>query len=305
VNMPAQHQVLFSKEDASVNFVMPNGLEARFVYRPDSDYFIVYLSSHRGCNQACRFCHLTQTRQTDMTPATMEEYDQQTKLVMNHYMSLLGNEKIPFMKKVHFNWMARGEPLLNPTLLKDWSYLSFQCRRAAEQVGIYNTGLYVSTIMPGIEDPLINFYKSEHAPKIYYSLYSVNPEFRKRWLPKAMDPTTALANLKKFQLAREDHTGQEAEIVLHWAFIEGQNDSIEDLDRLIDTVNESGLKTRFNLVRYNPYSDVQGREPSEDVVQLLFSKLSSAMKFSGSRIVPRVGKDVYASCGMFINQIGN
>lgn len=64
--------ILISKEDASANVVMGK-FEARFVQRTP-DYFIIYVSSHQGCNQACRFCHLTQTKQTDMTPASIGDY---------------------------------------------------------------------------------------------------------------------------------------------------------------------------------------------------------------------------------------
>lgn len=298
---PTKTIVLHSKEDASVNFVMPNGLESRFVHRPTTDYFIVYLSSHRGCDQACRFCHLTQTKQTDMTPATMTEYNQQIKSVTDHYMSLLGNEKVPFLKKIHFNWMARGEPLLNPAIQHSWKFLSSDCLRAAASVGIYNAKLNISTIMPDIENPLINFYTSEIAPRIYYSLYSVNPQFRKRWLPKAMEPLMALKHLREYQMYREDLTAEETEVILHWAFIKGQNDSKEDVDKIIDLVDKVGLKTRFNLVRYNPYSIAQGTESSEEIIQERFKQLSSSMKMSGSKIVGRVGRDVFASCGTFIN----
>jgi adenine C2-methylase RlmN of 23S rRNA A2503 and tRNA A37 len=236
-----------------------------------------------------------------MTPATMSEYELQMKYVTDHYLSLLGNDKVPMLKKVHFNWMARGEPLLNPSLQRDWAWLSHECERVAFQVGIYETKLNISTIMPNIDEPLLSFYGSKRAPRIYYSLYSLDTNFRKRWLPKAMEPKKALEHLKEYQVRSEEWLGSQAEVILHWAFIEGQNDSKEDVDKIIDLVGESGLNTRFNLVRYNPYSPAQGREPAEEVVLERFEQLSSAMKLSGSKIVPRVGRDIAASCGTFIN----
>src|ERR1039458_6257755 len=107
---------LISAEDASVNWIFkgdfPGAFEARYVRRYD-DRFIVYLSSQSGCKQACRFCHLTQSGQTEHVNADVENYSQQAATVLDYYDTL--NEPA---EKVHFNFMARCELFANE-LFKD------------------------------------------------------------------------------------------------------------------------------------------------------------------------------------------
>lgn len=110
-----------SHEDASVNFIrnIEDGgfLETRFVQRVP-EYFIIYLSSHSGCNKSCRFCHLTATKQTMMTPSTLNDYLEQGVQGLNYYKEKTDvNNKSE--KIVNFNFMARGEPLANSVILYD------------------------------------------------------------------------------------------------------------------------------------------------------------------------------------------
>ena len=65
-------------------------------------------------------------------------------------------------------------------------------------------------------------------------------------------------------------------------------------------IKDSGIKARMNVVRYNPFGPGQGKESSEEVIQARFEQLKQVMLVPGSRIVPRVGTDVAASCGCFI-----
>lgn len=282
---------LYSCEDSSANFIMASGAEARYVRR-DPDYFIVYLSSHSGCNQACRMCHLTQTGQTDMTPQSLDEIFAQASRVLDHYKWTVA-PKHPAML-VHFNFMARGEPLLSPVITEQWNELALGLQERAAQAGVFQIRINVSTTMP-VGGVIPKAFGSASMPRIYYSLYSSNPAFRRRWLPNAMPVEDALAALADWQ--RDTH----GSLTLHWALIEGENDSLEEAEGIGKMVEHMRLHAKFNLVRYNPYSEAQGKEPSEERLLDYFDTIVAYTHRPGSRIVPRVGFDVKASCGCFVD----
>ena len=309
-------KILYSQEDNSVNFVFPNGQEARYVRR-SNDYFIVYVSSHGGCDQACRMCHLTQTKQTEMVAATTEEMMHQVAVVFAHYASGLNTGKIEPVKKIHINWMARGEPLLNESLLTDWNEITTRISYLAKDLAIKDLSFKISTIIPKFDAEFLlkkGFVTSgsyiaatlgalchnKFKPELYYSMYSLNPEFRKRWLPKAAEVGGVLEDLSMGQWMAGMSGEGKFRLVLHWPYIEGENDSAEEATAIATFIKSCGLKAKFNLVRYNPYSEAQGRESSQEVLERNFKIIESAMTEPGSRIVPRVGKDIFASCGQFI-----
>lgn len=305
--IPIKPEVLVSQEDRSVNFVFPNGQEARYVRRSE-DYAIVYLSSHGGCNQACRFCHLTQTKQVEMVETTTEEFIEQARMVLNHYHQQVTSEKEWPVKFLNFNWMARGEPLLNEAVINNWPTLTFMLKEEAQKVGVEDVRFNISTIMPDGEhasgsshaalsvEEVLCTPEDWQKPTIYYSLYSMDPAFRKRWLPKAMDPEMAL---KEFAMIQK-FIGMN--LVIHHCLIEGENDKETDATAIGMAITRHKLRARFNLVRYNPFSPAQGKEPPEEVFVPYFQEVARHMATPGSRIVPRVGFDVKASCGMFVQQ---
>lgn len=287
-------EVLHSDEDKSVNFVFDNMLEARFVRRVE-DYFIVYLSSHDGCNKACRFCHLTQTKQTSFNETTLQEYLLQAKTVLEYYDSV--KNKQGSAQVVNFNFMARGEPLANSVLLNNAKQLFDNLESMALERNL-KANFNISTIFPQEVEhkDLSEVFKGvTQSFGIYYSLYSVEDCFRKRWLPKALDYHLALKKLE--QLQADTH----ANVAFHWTFIQGENDSQTTLDKIKCVLKDYKIKAKFNLVRYNPYSAAQGIESAEDVLQHNFDELNQFFNNPQSRIVPRVGFDVKASCGMFVN----
>src|SRR5437868_12427936 len=156
-----------SAQDASVNWDRPadvGRLEARYVRRCP-DYFVVYLSSQTGCAQGCRMCHLTATGQTRLRDATAGEMIEQAKTVLDHYR----REAEP-ARSVHFNFMARGEPLANRALLSGADDLLGELSRRAVALGLRPHHL-ISTIYPreSGDRPLEDIFVTYH-PDIYYSI---------------------------------------------------------------------------------------------------------------------------------------
>lgn len=286
--------IQFSALDKSVNFIYDNDLEARYIRR-EKEKVLIYLSSQQGCKQACRFCHLTQTGQTNDKNAYRQEIISQADRVLDYY-DLQVRRGEGEANQFNFNFMARGEPLANSHMLNIPEMILDDLGLRAETRG-GRPKINISTIMP--EEALTaNLSKTYGRSKVphhfYYSLYSLNPEFRKRWLPRTANPGLALAELKKWQ----DRSG--FHLILHHAFIEGENDSLEDVEKFLSFIRPFDLQVKFNAVRYNPYSAKQGRESSEEVIQRNFAIIEKEMTVPGSRVVPRVGFDVKASCGCFI-----
>lgn len=266
--------------------------ECRYVRR-DDDYFIAYLSSHSGCRQACRFCHLTQTGQTTFQAARLHDLTDQLRVVLRHY----DREARP-AQRVNVNFMARGEPLSSHELHENFQIFGNVLRSEAVSRNL-DPMINISTIFPkdAADVDLAETFKGQPVT-LFWSLYSLDERFRRRWLPKAQKPEIAMERLLRWQAA----TG--GRVVLHWALIEGENDADETFSSIADFVAASGLDARFNLVRYNPHSARTGAEAPDDRYEAALDRIGSAMKVPGSRIVPRVGFDVNASCGMFVSASG-
>jgi 23S rRNA (adenine2503-C2)-methyltransferase len=284
-------EILKSKQDESVNFVtsgdFPGYFESRYVRRKN-EYFVAYLSSQSGCKQACRMCHLTATGQTLFINATKENYLEQAEHVFKHYA---GKAKAEI---VHFNFMARGEPLENPNLNDDTLLALGRMANEHNLIPRY----CISTIMPKSRGnkPLTNTFRLM-VPDLYYSIYSVNEKFRKRWLPKALPVDDSMKMLVDWQQKTRKI------VKLHWAFIQDENDSTDDIYGILKLIHDYDLRCDINIVRYNPYSDQYGFESKESIVFDNAAMLRSLLQGKSKvKVVDRVGSDVFASCGTFVEK---
>jgi adenine C2-methylase RlmN of 23S rRNA A2503 and tRNA A37 len=280
-----------SRLDASVNWDRPadvGRLEARYVRRC-ADYFVVYLSCQTGCAQGCRMCHLTATGQTRSRDATVGEMIEQARIVLDHY-----RREEPPARTVHFNFMARGEPLASRILLADADRLLGELSQLAAALGLQPCYL-ISTIYPReLGDRRLEDLFVTHHPDFHYSIYSMSERFRRRWLPKAMPAEAALDRLTSWQ--RNTHKI----ITLHHAYIAGENDAEGDVHAICDALEERRLMTHVNIVRYNPHDPSRhGVEPPEAVIERNAALYRERLPNSRVSVIARVGYDVAASCGMF------
>ena len=284
-----------SQLDQSVNFEHAfedhtGRLEARYVRRSD-EYFIVYLSSQTGCRQACRMCWLTATGQNDLRDVTIEEYFQQADEVLAYYAT-----KTP-AQRVHFNFMSRGEPLANKIFLANADLILNGLKERAAKYGL-EAKFLISTIFPeefGVHRRLENVFQDPSVyPELYYSVYSLNDRFRRRWLPRAQYPLNAFSALKEWQL----HTGKVPKI--HYAFIEHENDTLADVKAILDVIDGYELEVNWNIVRYNPPEGHSSREPVAGQIDYLHRYIKRRLPDARVKLIPRVGTDVQASCGTFL-----
>jgi len=242
-------------------------------------------------------CHLTATNQTSFIDSTPNEFLHQASEIFKHYRTRVQQFQDPPAQYMHYNWMARGEPLANRHILTGANGLLNKLGELALSEGL-RPKFNVSTIMPSSLIKRLEDVFSLITPTIYYSLYSANEDFRAKWLPRAMPVPDALHYLKRYQ----DHSKKIVKI--HYAFIKGQNDSLSDLTEMCDMIDDIGLLCQFNLVRYNPFSPEQGIESDAAIIDQNLGYLS--YRFPDKvQMIDRVGPDVAASCGMFVDSNGS
>lgn len=134
-----------------------------------------------------------------------------------------------------------------------------------------------------------NWHRIENI-RLYISLYSVDADFRKRWLPKAQTPSQIGTGLQLIH--------NQVGITLHWAAINNENDSITNVDAIKEWINQFDLQhANINMVRYNPADPTKHGTESLDYDRIV-DQLSTSV--NTIKIVPKVGFDVSASCGMFV-----
>lgn len=289
--------------DGSKNWIIPfkkSFVEARYVRRAPH-YISAYLSSHNGCKMQCKFCWLTATDQKEFNHVELDLYKNQLHYILKHSKDIDKDKSKDI--RVNINMMARGEALANKIIINHYpDFYNSMNNMIQKEYGYKETKINLSTIMPNviINRNLIDIFKDEPV-NLYYSLYSINDQFRKKWLPNAIPWNIALNKLKDYQIITSNP------IAFHFALIENENDNLEDVKKMTDEIIKMKFdKTKFNIVRFNPHSSMnEYKETNEYKMDKIYKILQSVandedIKTNKSRIVLRSDTKTRSSCGLFV-----
>jgi adenine C2-methylase RlmN of 23S rRNA A2503 and tRNA A37 len=302
---------IYSKTDVSVNHIKQLDLlgkekiETRIVQRYE-DTLVLYISTHTGCREACRFCWLTQSGQTIQNEISREDYRYQIEWIISQ---LKDDPRIDKIKVIHINLMARGDSLSSPYFL-----FSFKNLRAYIKVklseffpnpiqikykisSIFPKDLIFNTEQKGME----NWIEYEANTGIYgeiefyYSLYTLNHEFRNRWIPKGLDPDYVGRLFKGHR-----PLGNMSQFRLHHALIEGVNTSDNDVYSIHSWLEKHDIKCFLNLVKYNPYNESSGKPASEETTKRYIDLMLKSDRILDVYQVIPAATDNKCGCGMFV-----
>lgn len=272
---------IHSKVDKTVKYVirLDDGLIAEVAYiDKDDGRDIICVGCQTACDCGCKFCHtaeaLGKVKNRCLGASEIEG------LVM-----FVRNRHRHDDRFVLVSYMGCGEPMKNMEAVFNsmWALRVFIGK---------DTRFAVATLLP--ESHWHKFFKftgrvkTEKMPvKVHLSLHFTSDEIRKRWMPCALPINPAMTALSFYRQMTENP------VELHYALIDGVNDSESDSSALTDLALRHNAPVK--ILRYNP-RDIQ-HVPSNRVNEFLHEM---RVRQAEVEYYEPPGIDVGASCGQFL-----
>jgi 23S rRNA (adenine2503-C2)-methyltransferase len=266
---------LYTSEDGTHKFVLTlnDGLAVESVLIPDDDRLTLCLSTQVGCTLDCGFC-LTGTMGLHRN-LRVAEILVQVLTAQDHCP-----EDRPITNLV---FMGMGEPLANLEHLveaikrltnKTWGF-GFSPRR----ITVSTAGL--ASRLNAIAPLGVN---------LAVSLNATTEETRQRLMPAA----ARLHSLRRLLAAcRAYPLAPHRRLTFEYVLLGGVNDAPDDARRLVSLLR--GLRSKVNLIPFNPFPGSPFLRPSDDAVQLFQGILRRAGLDTFIR--KSRGRDVLGACG--------
>jgi 23S rRNA (adenine2503-C2)-methyltransferase len=266
---------IYTSEDGTKKFVftLNDGLAVESVLIPDDDRVTLCLSTQVGCTLDCGFC-LTGTLGLHRN-LRVAEILAQIFAAQGHCSEDASITNLVFM--------GMGEPLANLEHLieaikrltnRTWGF-GFSPRR----ITVSTAGL--ASRLNAIAPLGVN---------LAISLNATTEEKRQRLMPAANrlhSLHTLLAACRAYPLASHRR------LTFEYVLLGGENDAPDDARRLVTLLR--GLRSKVNLIPFNPFPGSSYRRPSDDAVQFFQDILRRAGLDAFIR--KSRGRDVLGACG--------
>jgi len=270
ISIDGSQKFLFGLEDGeSIESVLIPNVRGR-------DKFTLCISSQAGCAMGCAFCATGRQglRRNLRAYEIVDQVISVSRIIAPAYIT-------------NIVFMGMGEPLNNFREVVD------ALRRLTDLMGFSKRKITVSTagVVPKIHE------LAEKAPEINLavSLNATTDEVRSRIMP--VNKKYPLKELMK--ACREFPLSPFRRITFEYVLLDGTNDSKEDALRLVKLL--SGIRSKVNLIPYNPYS-----LPDQDTRQLFrkppekkIHDFQNILHKAGLTAIIRksMGADIAAACG--------
>lgn len=311
------HQTIVSTDKLTTKYIHEDGSETSFKkshsgrfttdelivpVTQDKNKYSLVISCSNGCQMSCTFCHLTQ-KQAKFEPLTEAQVEQNLKDVITDQVNIDPSIRT---KTIKLCWMGMGEAILKPEMVRNVSLNVINWALDNNYASAVD-GIDISTVIPKVSSrwqdtitQLVN--DTKHLPRnihnaqnrtlvrLFYSLHSTEQELRDQIIPNAKSIDKAIADVKKLNV----NSG--VDLVFHYMFMDGVNDSKEQVDKLISFYKENQLtNSELRILRYNPSVN---RVDESDGLETILNELDGAIP--KLKVQHSSGASVDSACGMFV-----
>ena len=280
--------------------------------------YSIFASSSRGCFMSCNFCYLT-IKGCDYKKLEEAQILQNLKDAVIEQMKLKPNTKDRYIKLC---WMGMGEDQIIqpertynitkqflewvmennyaigvdgvdlasvlPKVKSDWMYWFNEINKL---VSTFPTNPNNKIRVHGQGMSIDASYTNRSPFRLFYSLHSGIQETRDKMIPNAMPLAQSIPELTEYS------TNNLNNVIFHHMFIEGQNDSDNEIDALLLLIEQYDLyKYEFRILRYNYCNNSFFGESNR--FNKIVNRLADGIPFLKVQI--STGTEVRAACGQFI-----
>lgn len=269
-------------------FKLDDGLISEVSYIDKGDGKSIYcMPSSTGCDMGCCFCHVTKFHHKIINRPLLD------REILEMYK--LASDAVGFCHETLLvSYMGMGDPLSNITdVLRSMSLIKEYAAKDYKSVRFALCTMFPLQHIKAFDILVEHIYLSLQDIKLHASIHYIG-DLRNQMMPRSV-PVESILDMLDCYISV---TGRSAEI--HYALIEGVNDSIDDIDNLYFKIITYISDSRFSkfTVKFLQYNEDKGgyRKSRNPLKVLDYAKAFFPVK---CELYSPPGQDIGASCGQF------